>query len=203
MNLYGFEPQGELPDKKETELFLLDVDSVDLKEWRQNCRDEGFDNIPFICLSSEMGESRQLGAFQAGAEDILPRDFPPSLICQRIITLLRVIPEKKRKANRNSQSFILPVGNLIHLDLGSREMMKNGKSVHLTPREWDIFLLLLNRINRVVSRDSILDKIQGESVEGTDRLVDSHIKNLRKKLGDRKGIETERGYGYKLKGRLL
>ena len=58
----------------------------------------------------------------------------------------------------------------------------------------------MNKINRVVSRDAILDSIQDENFEGTDRMVDSHIKNIRKKLKDRSAIVTERGYGYKLRG---
>jgi len=203
MNLYGFLPQGELPDRDRTELLILDLDTVELKEWLDRRDEEGLAHIPFLCLSSEMGESRQVNALSAGAQDILPRDLHPSLICQRIVTLVRVIPGRGKKSDHNERCFILPGGNRIDLDTHSREIRRNNRIIHFTPREWEIFLLLLNKINRVVSRDAILDMIQGDSLEGTDRLVDSHIKNLRRKLGDKEGIETERGYGYKLQGRTL
>ena len=200
MNLFGFLLQGEEPDPDRTELTILDMDTVDFKEWLERQESKGIGHIPFLCLSTDMGESRQAGAFAAGALDILPRDLHPSLVCLRIISLLRWIPSLGKNPNKGSVSFYLPGGNLIDLDIHSREISRNHRLIHLTPREWEIFLLLLNRMNRVVSREAILDRVQGESMEGTDRLVDSHIKNLRRKLGDKSAIETERGYGYKLLG---
>lgn len=187
-----------VPDR--VELFLVDLDSVELKDWLDRRRDEGWGAVPYLCLSSETGEARQISAFQAGAADILDIRQPPSLIRRRIINLLRILPRQSALLNRTHKSYILPGGALILVNRESREIHRNGEELHLTPREWEIFYLLMEQVNRVVSRDSILDTIQQEeSFEGTDRMVDSHIKNLRKKLGDKRAIETERGYGYKLR----
>jgi len=203
MSLSGLISQGDYPEPDRTELIILDMDTVDFKEWLEHRESEGTAQIPFICLSSELSESRQVAALSSGAQDVLSRDLHPSLLCQRILSLLRVIPTLGKSLDKSRVSFVLPQGNRIDLDIHSREMYRNDKPVHMTPREWEIFLLLLNRLNKVVSRDAILDRIQGESLDGTDRLVDSHIKNLRRKLGDKSGIETERGYGYKLIGTPL
>lgn len=203
MDLYNFIPQNELGPVGSREIFLVDLDSIDLNRWLKIRIKKGYDQIPYLCLSGDMRENLQMSAFKAGAEDILPRDLHPSLICQRVVNLLRVLPALKREKGESQRKILLPGGQIISLNLEQRLVSRNDSHIKLTPREWDIFLILSGKINSVLSRETLLEALMGESSEGNDRLVDGHIKNLRRKLGDKKCIETERGYGYRLRGRVL
>jgi DNA-binding response OmpR family regulator len=86
------------------------------------------------------------------------------------------------------------------IDAASHRAAVNGSAVTLTPAEWSILAYLADRPDTVVSRQRLLGECLGSIAEGAERVVDTHVKNIRSKLGNRAWIDTVRGYGYRFAG---
>lgn len=143
-------------------------------------------NIPVLILTAKDREEDQIQAFENGADDYISKPFSFPVFLLRIKALL------KRNENEN----ILNYEN-IEMDIPKHKVTIDGKLIDLTPKEFELLVLLIKNKNTVISREEILNKIWGYDFYGDVRTVDTHIKNLRLKL-DNDIIKTIRGYGYKI-----
>ncbi|NLM28309.1 MAG: response regulator transcription factor [Clostridiaceae bacterium] len=148
--------------------------------------------IPFIFLSRKNDEESILKGFELGAEDYITKPFSAKEVLARIKVILR----------RRTDKEDIPVRNLVfeglNIDTMSHTVYVDGKRVFLTPKEYQLLLLLAKHPNQTFSREMILNEIWGHDYYGTDRTVDTHIKTLRDSLRPRDNyIETVRGFGYK------
>ncbi len=159
-------------------------------------------NIPIIVLSDHGDESDRIMAFELGCDDYLVSPFSYKEI------VLRVQARIKRSSSVGvGDSRILFVNGYeeMTLDKQAHKVTIDGKDIEFTVSEWKILSLLVDNINSVLSRVQILERCFGYFSESYDRVVDTHIKNIRSKLGPagKVWIETVRGYGYCFTGKKI
>ena len=148
-------------------------------------------DLPVIVLTARSTEMDKLLGFEHGADDYLTKPFSPRELVARVEALLR-------RAQAAGGSGALTVGDLT-MDALTREASWKGKSLTLTPREFDLLAFLAGRPGRVFSREELLRKVWGYDYVGETRTVDVHVRRLRAKLGARaQVIETVLGAGYKM-----
>ncbi len=146
--------------------------------------------IPIIMLTALDDDNNQMKGFDVLADDYITKPFSMPLVLRRIEAVLR------RTDIPIETSVVLYYKN-ISLDTESYEVFVDGQSVSLTAREFDILKLFMENRGQVFSRDALLNSIWGYDYFGDEKIVNTHIKNIRKKLGV-DCIETIRGVGYKI-----
>lgn len=145
---------------------------------------------PIIMLTALDDEDSQMKGFDVLADDYITKPFSMPLVLRRIEAVLR------RAANSGTGTTVLCYKNIM-LNPESYVVTAAGEPVSLTAREFEILKLFMENPERVYTRDSLLNLIWGYDFFGDERIVNTHIKNIRKKLGI-DCIETIRGVGYKL-----
>ena len=144
--------------------------------------------VPILMLTALDGEEEQLRGFGLDIDDYVTKPFSMPVLLEKIRVILR-----RRGAETEPRT--LRYRDLV-LDLDAREVLAAGRPLELTAREFDLLHTLLRAPGRVFTREMLLSKLWGYDFFGDERVVDSHIKNLRHKL-DRDYIETVRGVGYR------
>lgn len=147
-------------------------------------------NIPIIILTALTDEESQLKGFDKLADDYITKPFSMPVLLKHIEAIFR------RINNSNENTKILKYKNII-LNTENYEVYVDNQKVTLTFREYEILKLFLENQGKVFTRDNILNSIWNYDYFGDDKIVNTHIKNIRKKLGY-EYIETVRGVGYKI-----
>ena len=147
-------------------------------------------NIPIIILTALTDEESQLKGFDKLADDYITKPFSMPVVLKHIEAILR------RTENINKKVDVLKYKN-ISLNIETYDVFVDNKKVALTYREFEILKLLLENQGKVFTRDNILNSIWNYDYFGDDKIVNTHIKNIRKKLGY-DYIETIRGVGYRI-----
>lgn len=147
-------------------------------------------NIPIIILTALTDEESQLKGFDKLADDYITKPFSMPVLLKHIEAIFR------RTNNSNENTSILKYKNII-LNTENYEVYVDNQKVTLTFREYEILKLFLENQGKVFTRDNILNSIWNYDYFGDDKIVNTHIKNIRKKLGY-EYIETVRGVGYKI-----
>ena len=146
-------------------------------------------DVPILMLTAVDGENEALRGYGAGVDDYITKPFSMPVLLQKIRAVLRrsgqVPPERSLLRYRD-----------LTLDLDGMEASLAGRSLDLTAREFELLRTLVSSPGRVYTREMLLSKLWGYDFYGDERVVDSHIKNLRHKL-NRDYIETVRGVGYR------
>lgn len=143
---------------------------------------------PTIFLTARGGLNDRVSGLTMGADDYLTKPFEMLELLARVDAVLRRT---------------MPAGDRFELeglrvDFGSRQAVRNGSSVELTPREFDLLQVLVHNRNLALSREKLLELAWGYDYEGDTRTVDVHIQKLRKKLGLEERIKTVYKLGYRL-----
>ncbi|MDZ7288695.1 MAG: response regulator transcription factor [candidate division KSB1 bacterium] len=148
---------------------------------------------PILMLTAKSQEVDKVLGLELGADDYVTKPFSPRELQARVKALLR------RAKPDHQESHVFRIGK-IEIDFKKYEATKSGHPLHLTALEFNLLHLFIQHQNEVLSRDFILDKIWGEEVYVTNRTVDTHVAQLRKKIeddpGDPKFILGVRGVGY-------
>lgn len=147
--------------------------------------------VPIIMLTALDDEDSQMKGFDALADDYITKPFSMPLVVKHIEAVLR-----RAEQGAGVETNILRYKDLT-LDADSFTVLVKDESVSLTIREFEILKLLVENQGRVFTRESLLDSIWGYDYFGDEKIVNTHIKNIRKKLGV-DYIETIRGAGYKI-----
>ena len=156
-------------------------------------QDERIKNIPVIMLTAKSEESDIVVGLQLGADYYIVKPFSPKVLGARVKTILRRMVEKQ-KPNE-----VRKIDNLI-IDMPKHKVTVSSRAIELTPIEFNILEFLSRHPGRAFSRDQIMDNAWREGKFVVDRVVDVHMRALRKKLGKAADfIETVRGIGYRFK----
>jgi two-component system alkaline phosphatase synthesis response regulator PhoP len=179
----------ERPDLVVLDLMMPEMDGLDVC---RTLRRES--NVPIIMLTARVEETDKLVGLELGADDYLTKPFSPRELVARVRTVLR-------RGSTGSQMDMLRVGDL-ELDRGRFEVSVAGIMVQLTPTEFELLALLAGQPGRIFSRAQLLEAVRGTAFESYERAIDSHIRNLRRKIEPREDqpryIQTVYGVGYKL-----
>jgi two-component system catabolic regulation response regulator CreB len=149
---------------------------------------------PIIVLSSRDEEADRVAALESGADDYVTKPFSPREVVARVRAVLRRV----QPLRASSAQAPLP----IRVDGASRRAYVDGRELELTRVEFDLLSCLIESPERVYTREQLIDRVWGDGFAITDRTVDSHVKALRRKLGEAGGdpglIETVRGVGFRI-----
>ena len=180
------------------DLIVLDIMLPRVDGWEvcRTLRKES--DVPIIMLTARVEETDTLIGLELGADDYIPKPFSP----REVVARARAVLRRVRAPSGAGAPETLRVGDLC-LDVSRRTLRVGGREVELTPSEFEILRTLLGAPGRVFTRGQLLEASQGEAYEGYERTIDTHIKNLRHKIGDLprrpEYIQTVHGVGYKMR----
>ena len=148
-------------------------------------------DVPIIMLTALDGEENQIRGLGLQADEYITKPFSMPVLLRKIAAVLR------RSSKQNDTPQTMNYKNLT-LDLDGYKVYAGGEVIDLTPREFEILRELLANRGRILTRQNLLQTIWKYEFFGEERIIDTHIKNLRKKLGTADYIETIRGVGYRI-----
>ena len=179
----------ERPDLIVLDLSLPEMDGIDV------CRALRRDSdVPIIMLTARVAEADRLIGLELGADDYITKPFSPRELVARVRAILR------RVRGPVGRPETIRTGDL-EIDLQGHEVTLEGQAVRLTPIEFDVLAALASRPGQTFTRTQLLDRHYDVEYDGFDRSIDSHIKNLRRKIepspSEPRYIVTVYGVGYK------
>ena len=188
-------------------LVILDVMLPEVSGWdicRALRRDPKTTDLPIIMLTARDDVADRIVGLELGADDYVIKPFEPKELVARVHAVLRRWNDRRTTGQRPAARQVLRFGDVV-IDLDRHEVQRGSLALDLTPSEFQILATLAANAGRVFSRLELLDAIQGEAFEGYERTIDSHVKNLRRKLEPDprhpRYVLTVFGVGYKLADR--
>ncbi|WP_165726657.1 response regulator [Pseudoalteromonas sp. SA25] len=171
------------------DLMLPDVDGTEL------CKQiRAFSSVPIIMLTAKSEEIDRLLGLELAADDYICKPFSPKEVIARIKAVLRRTSQPKTNIINH---------NNFQLHKDDYEARLNGKSIGFTAVEFKIFLLFISHVGRVFTREDIINNVYSDTTDISDRNIDTHIKNIRKKINDIQAglnpIAAVYSVGYKFK----
>ena len=148
-------------------------------------------NVPILMITARVEEIDRLKGLDSGADDYICKPFSPREVVARVKAVLR---------RTNHEDHAELIAGQLRLDQTTHQVWVDKSEVVLTPNEFGVLRVLLQRPGKVWSRESLLQQVQGYQFNGYDRTIDTHVKNLRKKLatyGLESIIVTVYGIGYR------
>lgn len=171
------------------DLILLDVMMPNLNGFEVAKMIRSQSNIPIIFLTALEEEQDQMKGFDLGIDDYITKPFSFHVLIRRVQAILRRSNYKNRGNDLNF--------NELNVDCDGYKAYVNKEEISLTTKEFEILQLLLHNQKKVLTREIIVEKVWGYDYSGETRMIDTHIKNLRKKLNI-PYIKTVKGIGYKI-----
>jgi DNA-binding response OmpR family regulator len=152
--------------------------------------------VPILMLTARAGEEDRIAGLQLGADDYVTKPFSPRELVLRVQAILR------RGGPGPARSAVDYGDGMLVIDEPRRQATVRGADVDLTPTEWGILVALAAVPGRVYSRFELINKVRGYEFEGYERTIDSHVKNLRRKIEEDPAspqiVQTVLGGGYRL-----
>ena len=156
-------------------------------------------HIPIIFLTARDQESDRITGLEIGADDYVVKPFSTRELVLRVKAVLKRSSPSAAGQEGREDSYSL--GNeQLHISEIKHRMLINGEPVVMTAAEWNIVVFLSEKAPQVFSRLQLLEYCLDSIAEGSERTIDTHIKNIRHKLGKGNWIETVRGFGYRFNG---
>ena len=156
-------------------------------------------DIPVIFMTARIAEEDRIHGFELGADDYISKPFSPKELVLRVQAIFRRIDGGK-EVDRGRRNTFRAENGILCFDEREHKVTVNNEVIPLTAAEWRILGFLIENSARILPRAEILKTCFDYSSESYERIADTHIKNLRAKLGPYPWIETVRGYGYKFIG---
>ena len=181
----------KLAELHKPDLILLDVmmpemDGIEVCEHLKS--DAATKNILICFLTARSEDYSQIAGFEAGGDDYVSKPVKPKVLVSRINAILRRPIENMSLASIEDKKLVI--------DRNRYLVLKNGVSIHLPKKEFELLALLASKPEKVFDRGFILETVWGSGIVVGDRTIDVHIRKLREKIGD-EYIKTVKGVGYK------
>jgi DNA-binding response OmpR family regulator len=174
----------EKPDLIVLDWMMPEMDGIDV------CRAiRRESDVPIIMLTARVEEIDKLIGLEIGADDYITKPFSPRELVARVKVVLR-------RVSGDSSAEVIRAGQ-VSLDRAHYEVEIGGRTIQLTPTEFEIMATLMSQPGRIFSRNQLLNATHGVAFESYERAIDSHIRNLRRKLEPAELIVTVHGVGYK------
>ena len=150
-------------------------------------------DVPIILLSARGEEYDKIGGFQSGADDYVIKPFSPKELMLRVDAIMKRTSGKKTAETRDVFEY-----EGLKVDFTARIVYVDGAPVQLSPKEYDLLFYMIKNKNIALSREKLVCEVWGYDFYGDDRTLDTHIKLLRRSLGEYSSlIVTVRGVGYR------
>lgn len=174
---------------KDIALIILDVMMPKMDGW-QVCREiRKYSQVPIIMLTAKSDEKDELQGFDLGVDEYVSKPFSPKILVARVEAILR-------RTNALEEG-IKEVGGIV-LNQAAHEVKIDGKNIELSYKEFELLTYFINNQGVALSRERILNNVWNYDYFGDARTIDTHVKKLRSKLGDKgEYIKTIWGMGYK------
>jgi DNA-binding response OmpR family regulator len=174
------------------DLVILDLGLPDVPGETVVCEIRETGPVPILMLTARTGEQGRIAGLELGADENLTKPFNPRELVLRVHAVL----------SRSGQGAARYGGGILVIDQPRREVTVRGARVELTPTEWRILVALATDPGRVYSRFELINRVRGDEFERYVRTIDSHVKNLRRKIeqdpGSPRIVQTVLGGGYRL-----
>jgi len=193
---YSYKEAREFVQEHIFSLILLDWNLGDGSgyELLQECRKELAPDVSIIMITSENDTEAVAAALDAGADDYITKPY------SMVELLARIRAVSRREASQKSS--VVEIGRL-QLNMTTHEILLDATPLDLTTTEYDLLQLLMQNHNVILTRYQLNESIMKDFASfGNSNLVDVHIKNIRKKLGEYNIIQTVRGIGYTIKTKI-
>lgn len=176
-------------DNKDIALIILDVMMPKMDGW-EACREiRQYSQVPIIMLTAKSDEKDELLGFELGVDEYISKPFSPKILVARVEAILRrtnAIGEEKKE-----------IGGIV-LDQAAHEVTIDGKQIELSFKEFELLAYFIENRGIALSRERILNNVWNYDYFGDARTIDTHVKKLRSKLGEKGAyIKTIWGMGYK------
>ncbi|MGH0053821.1 MAG: response regulator transcription factor [Sphaerochaetaceae bacterium] len=183
---------GQVPSLLIQDVMLPDGDGFAfVKQLKEKC------DCPVIFMTARSEESDRILGFELGADDYISKPFSPKELVLRVQAVLR---RYRNNSYRPNDGLLYVNDHTMRFNETDHQLLVDDQEVVLTAAEWRILAFLIENAHHLVSRSQILEECFDYSVDSYERVVDTHIKNIRSKLGEGPWIETVRGYGYRFIG---
>jgi two-component system alkaline phosphatase synthesis response regulator PhoP len=187
----------ERPDLVLLDLMLPERDGLEITRLLRS--DPFLAQTPVIMVTARVSDTDKIVGLEMGADDYITKPYNPREVLARVRACLRV----RSSLGESLQNKVLRCGGL-ELDTGLHRVMVDGRAVNLTATEFDILQALLERAGYVLERSELIRRALGSEFLGVERTLDSHIRNLRRKIEpdphQPRYIQTVYGVGYRLEG---
>ncbi len=159
-------------------------------------------NTPIIMLSARGEEYDRINGFELGVDDYVVKPFSPKELMLRIDAVMKRVARGSELSGDKRQNVVIELdGGGLRADVTARIVYVHGERVDMSPKEYDLFFYMLENRNIALSREKLISEVWGYDFYGDARTLDTHIKLLRKSLGDySRYIVTLRGVGYRFEG---
>ncbi|MCU5654437.1 response regulator transcription factor [Bacillus mycoides] len=186
-------------EEHEVHLIILDIMLPELDGWAVCRRIRKKSNVPIIMLTARVDEDDTLLGFELGADDYVTKPYSPPILLARAKRLI----ESRYSSTVNVSTADTLTSSGIHVHFPSRTVTVDGEDISMTHTEFEILTYFMQNQGIVISREQLITKILGYEFAGDDRTVNSHIRNLRHKLGQKATcIVTVVRAGYKFEGKV-
>jgi len=182
------------PDLLIQDVMLPDGDGFDFVSEIRNTAD-----FPVIFMTARIGEEDRVRGFELGGDDYITKPFSLKELVLRVGAVLRRTEGGKANADRICENYCLD-GSRLSFNEQTHQTTVDGRDADLTAAEWRVLRYLAEKEGKIVSRDELVRECFDYSSGSYGRIVDTHIKNIRAKLGDKGWIETVRSFGYRFTG---
>ena len=179
--------------RQEFDLIIMDVMMPELDGFSA-CREiRKFCDTPIIMLSARGEEYDKIHGFELGSDDYVVKPFSPKELMMRVGAVIK----RSGKGEESQKNDVFTYEGL-EVDFSARTVSIDGKRVEMTPKEYDLFFYMVRNKGLALTRESLISEVWGYDFFGDERTLDTHIKLLRKSLGEySRCIVTLRGVGYR------
>ena len=182
--------RDEKPD-----LVIMDIMMPEMDGFTASREIKKFSDVPIILLSARGEEYDRINGFEIGVDDYVVKPFSPKELMLRVSAILRRVERSKNTSSEKNSLFTL---DNLEVNFISRIVKIDGIRIELSPKEYDLLFYMVRNANIALTREKLICDIWGCDFYGDDRTLDTHIKLLRRSLGDYgKYIVTLRGVGYR------
>ena len=178
-------------ENQDIALIILDVMMPKMDGWHV-CREiRSYSKVPIIMLTAKSSEQDELQGFELGVDEYISKPFSPKILVARVEAILR-------RTTQNQVDNVISVGGIV-LDKSARLVTIDGKNIDLSYKEFELLAYFMENQGIALSREKILNHVWNYDYFGDARTIDTHVKKLRSKMGQKGDlIKTIWGMGYKL-----